>query len=185
MKTMVKRISLKDEKQKELIGKIMKRAYEIYESEGGQKTAAINKAREEFRNEEKYETLPETQALTDWLRDIDEGVKNGEPKERRTTVKIRARTIVTEEIVREILEERKQLPGQMKMELEPAEEPKSEMSDQTKMMRFQAHLADRIIAAGQEETKDTIAMLVRINTNLEKLNDKMSQILRCVGSEKG
>lgn len=40
-----------------------------------------------------------------------------------------------------------QIAGQMKMDLkteEPAEE-KPEMSDMTKMMRFQAHLADRII----------------------------------------
>ena len=40
-----------------------------------------------------------------------------------------------------------QITGQMKMDLkteEPAEE-KPEMSDMTKMMRFQAHLADRII----------------------------------------
>ena len=43
--------------------------------------------------------------------------------------------------------EPEQITGQMEMDLksaEPAEE-KPEMSEQTKMMRFQAHLADRII----------------------------------------
>ena len=39
-----------------------------------------------------------------------------------------------------------QLDGQMEMNLKPeAEAEAKEMSDQTKMMRFQAHLADRII----------------------------------------
>lgn len=39
-----------------------------------------------------------------------------------------------------------QLDGQMEMNLKPeAEAEAQEMSDQTKMMRFQAHLADRII----------------------------------------
>ena len=73
---------------------------------------------------------------------------------------------------RKIDELEKQLPGQMKMEM-PAEEEKPEMSEQTKMMRFQAHQADRIMM-----------MQKRIIDKLDRLNDTMSQILRCVGSER-
>lgn len=51
-------------------------------------------------------------------------------------------------------EEKKQEPeqivGQMQMDLKDAEEQKPEMSDQTKMMRFQAHQADRIVKLLEE-----------------------------------
>ena len=42
-------------------------------------------------------------------------------------------------------QEPEQLGGQMKMDLAPAEEQKTEMSDQTKLMRFQAHEAEMIM----------------------------------------
>ena len=53
-----------------------------------------------------------------------------------------------------------QVPGQISMDLEPAEEQKAEMSDQVKLMRFQA------------------AQVEKITTKLDKLIDYMAQILR-------
>ena len=86
---------------------------------------------------------------------------------------------------RKIAEALGQLQGQIRMEMPQAEEQKPEMSEQTKMMRFQAHQADRMIGAQQECVKDLVAVLVRINTNIDRMNDRLGQILRCVGSEKG
>lgn len=50
----------------------------------------------------------------------------------------------------------KQLAGQMEMDLKPAKAAAEtpEMNDQTKMMRFQAHLADRIIKKMDEILKE-------------------------------
>ena len=53
-----------------------------------------------------------------------------------------------------------QVPGQISMDLQPAEEQKAEMSDQVKMMRFQA------------------AQVEKITTKLDKVIDYMAQILR-------
>ena len=61
-----------------------------------------------------------------------------------------------------------QLPGQIEMKLDPEEEiidQKPEMTDQVKMMRFQAAQVDKII--------------MRLN----QLNDTMSMILRAVRKE--
>ena len=66
-----------------------------------------------------------------------------------------------------------QVPGQMEMELTTAEGQKSEMSDQTKLMRFQAGQVEKMITS-LEEWANTLSM------KLEKLNDTMSMILRCV-----
>lgn len=71
--------------------------------------------------------------------------------------------------------ETEELPGQMEMDLTTAEEPK-EMSDQVKMMRFQAHQADRIVKAIEESA-------VMLNTKLDRLNDTLSMILRAVRRE--
>lgn len=78
--------------------------------------------------------------------------------------------------------EAEQIPGQVKMELvyDPniAEEykkeqaQKAEMSDQTKMMRFQAHQVDLIRMMQQG-----------IIGKLEHLNDTMNQILRAIRKE--
>ena len=68
-----------------------------------------------------------------------------------------------------------ELAGQMEMELQAAEEQK-EMSDQTKMMRFQAGQADKII--GQ--------MMVNVDAllmKLDRLNDTLCQILRAIRKE--
>lgn len=64
-----------------------------------------------------------------------------------------------------------QVLGQICMNLQPAEEQTPEMSDQTKLMRFQAGQADKII--GQ--------MMVNVDALLMKmdwLNDTLSMILR-------
>ena len=53
-----------------------------------------------------------------------------------------------------------QVPGQISMDLQPAEEQKAEMSDQVKLMRFQA------------------AQVEKITSKLDKLIDYMAQILR-------
>ena len=54
-----------------------------------------------------------------------------------------------------------QVPGQIEMDLTP----KSEMSDTTKMMRFQAHQVDKLYM------------------KLETINDTLSQILRALRKE--
>ena len=53
------------------------------------------------------------------------------------------------------------MPGQIAMELEP----KPEMSDQTKLMRFQAAQVDKLIL------------------KIDRLNDTMSMILRAIRKE--
>ena len=61
-----------------------------------------------------------------------------------------------------------QVPGQISMALDPEEEiidKKAEMSDQTKLMRFQAAQVDKLIM------------------KLDRLNDTMSMILRAVRKE--
>lgn len=70
-----------------------------------------------------------------------------------------------------IEEIREQVAGQICMDLQTKEEPKSEMSEQVKMMRFQAGQADKII--GQ--------MMVNIDAllmKLDRMNDNLCQILR-------
>lgn len=73
----------------------------------------------------------------------------------------RAREKKREETPEETAEE--QVPGQIEMDLQPAEEHEETLGDmQTKMMRFQAAQADKIMM------------------KLEKLNDTLSMILRAV-----
>ena len=66
------------------------------------------------------------------------------------------------------------MPGQIRMDLTPEEKP--EMSEQVKMMRFQAHQADRIVKAIEENA-------VMLNTKLDRLNDTLCMILRAVRKE--
>lgn len=78
---------------------------------------------------------------------------------------------VEEENKAEADPEPEQVAGQICMELQPAEEQKPEMSDQTKLMRFQESQADKII--GQ--------MMVNVDAllmKLDRLNDTLSMILR-------
>lgn len=69
-----------------------------------------------------------------------------------------------------------ELQGQMEMDLGTAEEPKAEMSDQTKMMRFQAEMTTKTIKAIE-------AAEVQITTKLDRLNDTLCMILRAIRKE--
>ena len=73
-----------------------------------------------------------------------------------------------------------EIEGQIEMDLKPAEEQKAEekpeMSEQTKMMRFQAAQVDKMIIQ-QAQWMDEICM------KLDRLNDTLSMILRAVRKE--
>ena len=70
-----------------------------------------------------------------------------------------------------------QVPGQIAMDLTPAEEKEETLGDmQTKMMRFQAEMTGKLTRAIVENT----TMLI---TKLDRLNDTMSMILRAVRKE--
>lgn len=86
-----------------------------------------------------------------------------------------AKTVITvrAEDIQAAMSAEEQVPGQLQMDLTPE---KPEMSDQTKMMRFQAHQADRIVKAIEESA-------VMLNTKLDKLNDTLCMILRAVRKE--
>lgn len=71
------------------------------------------------------------------------------------------KSFYTEETMRSVPEE---LPGQMRMEL-PAEEQKPEMSEQTKMMRFQAAQVDKLYMM------------------MSRINDNLCQLLRAIRKE--
>ena len=67
--------------------------------------------------------------------------------------------------------EEEQVPGQICMDLQPAEEQKPEMSDQTKLMR--------LLAGKTEELKDNTKMCAAdIGVMLSKIEDYLAQILR-------
>ena len=72
--------------------------------------------------------------------------------------------------------EENQIPGQIEMDMTQQSQEKPELSDQVKMMRFQAHEADLIIRS-IEETGVMVRMM------LDKLNDTMCMILRAVRKE--
>lgn len=67
-------------------------------------------------------------------------------------------------------------PGQLRMDLQSAEEPKAEMSDQTKLMRFQAGQVEKII--GQMMVNND-ALLMK----LDRINDTLCQLLRAIRKE--
>ena len=80
-----------------------------------------------------------------------------------------------------------QVPGQLRMEIPEkvmgvqmdttyADEISREYPERVKLMRFQAHQADRIVKAIEENA-------VMLNTKLDKLNDTLSMILRAVRRE--
>ena len=72
-----------------------------------------------------------------------------------------------------------ELAGQMEMDLQAAEETK-EMSDQTKMMRFQAHQVDKIC---EKITNQSVIINETLLVKLDRLNDTLCQILRAVRKE--
>ena len=67
-----------------------------------------------------------------------------------------------------------ELQGQIRMEIEDPEEERKEMSEQTKMMRFQALEVDKIMKQMNDDA-------VMISTKLDKLNDTLSKIVRVFG----
>ena len=80
-----------------------------------------------------------------------------------------------EEIVIAEEEREPEVPGQLRMDLVPAED-KPEMSDQAKMMRFEAEMTGKIVKAITEQA-------VMINMKLDQLHDAMFQIIRCMRRE--
>ena len=68
-----------------------------------------------------------------------------------------------------------ELPGQIAITL-PAEEPKSEMSEQTKMMRFQAQKFNELDTTMKQGME-------RIAQKLDRINDTLCQILRAIRRE--
>ena len=70
--------------------------------------------------------------------------------------------------------EEPQLPGQMEMELTP--EKPAEMTDQVKMMRFQAEMTQKIIKAVNDST-------VMLTTEMDRIRDAVFQLIRAVRKE--
>lgn len=67
------------------------------------------------------------------------------------------------------------LEGQMRMDL-VAEEKQPELSDQTKMMRFEAEMTTKIVKAVTDQA-------IMVIMKLDQLNDTMHQIIRCMRRE--
>lgn len=70
--------------------------------------------------------------------------------------------------------EEPQLPGQMEMELTP--EKPAEMTDQVKMMRFQAEMTQKIVKAVNDST-------VLLTTEMDRIRDAVFQLIRAVRKE--
>lgn len=70
--------------------------------------------------------------------------------------------------------EEPQLPGQMEMELTP--EKPAEMTDQVKMMRFQAEMTQKIVKAVNDST-------VMLTTEMDRIRDAVFQLIRAVRKE--
>lgn len=96
-------------------------------------------------------------------------------------------TISAEDIKKTLEEQDNQIVSQLKMEIPEkpegikpvitiTDEATAEYPDQVKMMRFQAHQADRIVKTIEENA-------VMLNTKLDKLNDTLCMILRAVRKE--
>ena len=73
-----------------------------------------------------------------------------------------------------------EFPGQLRMDLQAAEEPKAEMSDQIKLMRFQAAQADKIC---EKITKQAIIINETMMTKLDRIYDMLGHILRAIRKE--
>ena len=83
--------------------------------------------------------------------------------------------------------EEEQVPGQIAMDITPAEEPTPEMIDRTKFMRFEAGQQDltrkAMAEAAQAVMHEIEKSAVMLNTKLDRLNDTLSMILRAVRKE--
>lgn len=178
-----------DPRRIEIGTEILYKAYKIMEESGNfrQKTEALRKAYGGYK-ESDLRKMPGTQALTDSLRDLVRSVEKGE-LQKKSDERNTGRLMVVENAMRRILDERKpaeEQPGQIRMDLTPeapAEEEKKEMSDQTKLMRFQAHEADLIIKKIEEQGKAITEQLNLIAMRTDKACDLLSMIIRCIRKE--
>ena len=146
---------------------VLVKAYRYYEGGCKQKIECVERAMRPYRT--KYR-LPGDEAMRDGLTDVIRQMGEGKPME-GSGEKNMARTWVVNEALKVLgIQEpeaeketpaEEQVPGQICMELEP----KQEMSEQTKLMRFQAAQVDKLIM------------------KLDRLNDTMSMILRAVRKE--
>ena len=76
-----------------------------------------------------------------------------------------------------------ELDGQMKMDLQAAEEPKAEMSDQTKLMRFQAAQADKICEKITQNNLKACEKWEELGYKVDSLRDMLGQLLRIIRKE--
>ena len=76
-----------------------------------------------------------------------------------------------------------ELDGQMKMDLQAAEEPKAEMSDQTKLMRFQAHQVDKICERITQNNLKACEKWEELGYKVDSLRDMLGQLLRIIRKE--
>jgi len=76
-----------------------------------------------------------------------------------------------------------ELDGQMKMDLQDAEEPKAEMSDQTKLMRFQAHQVDKICERITQNNLKACEKWEELGYKVDSLRDMLGQLLRIIRKE--
>ena len=76
-----------------------------------------------------------------------------------------------------------ELAGQMKMDLQAAEEPKAEMSDQTKLMRFQAHQVDKICERITQNNLKACEKWEELGYKVDSMRDMLGQLLRIIRKE--
>lgn len=76
-----------------------------------------------------------------------------------------------------------ELAGQMKMDLQATEEPKAEMSDQTKLMRFQAHQVDKICERITQNNLKACEKWEELGYKVDSLRDMLGQLLRIIRKE--
>ena len=165
-------------------------AYRCWER-GKTKIEAIEKA---VRNYSRKYRLPGNEALRDMLTEIIEHAKERQlisEKGKRKTARVwvmnevlkqglgikepeLVMTIKAEEL--NLITGEEQVPGQMEMDLTPPEEQKAEMSDTTKMMRFNAGQADKT----RKTIEENVVLLI---SKMDQLNDTLHMILRCIRKE--
>ena len=77
-----------------------------------------------------------------------------------------------------------EFPGQLRMDLQAAEEPKAEMSDQIKLMRFQAAQADKIceklFTVNGEPTESAIMYAVNLIAQRTSARNAVDMITKIV-----
>lgn len=80
-----------------------------------------------------------------------------------------------------------QIQGQIEMDLTPAEGKNENLSEQTKMMRFHAHMTDMTLLKMEETMKGLQESIggsaVLLRSKLDQLNDTLMMILRAMRKE--